>query len=88
MSKKQGIIKEPEPVFNQKNFIDMVLSELFAYGQVKVTGLGVFSLKKMRAKKGFNPGSGEYQNFPAYGKIVFAPTKELKESISLWNQKK
>lgn len=67
-----------------KAFIDFIFSKLLKHGSLKIIGLGIFKLQKMKARKGFNPYSKESVKFPAYIKISFSPTKKLKLAIQKW----
>jgi nucleoid DNA-binding protein len=61
---------------------EILKTELLQNGEVRVTGLGTFSLKTMQGKKeGFNPGAKIRQSFPPYIKISFNPTGELKKEL-------
>lgn len=73
----------PHPDFVKQLNIDLIKN-----GALQIKGLGVFKLQRMAAvKKGFNPGSGQYQSFPAYTKISFSPTASLKKKIQVWKSK-
>lgn len=48
---------------------------------VKVPGLGIFRLRKMKARTGRNPQTGEPINIPARKKVGFSVAKVFKESV-------
>jgi len=53
---------------------------------VKIPGLGIFRLRKMKARVGRNPQTGEPINIPARKKVGFSVAKTFKESV-LGNRK-
>jgi len=66
-------------------FITTLSAYLLKNGSVKIIGLGIFKLKRMKAiKKAFNPFTGQHDSFPAYTKMTFTPTFQLKERIQQW----
>jgi len=48
---------------------------------VKIPGLGVFRLRKMKARMGRNPQTGEAIKIPARKKVGFSVAKTFKESV-------
>ena len=48
---------------------------------VKIPGLGIFRLRKMKARVGRNPQTGEPINIPARKKVGFSVAKTFKESV-------
>jgi DNA-binding protein HU-beta len=48
---------------------------------VKIPGLGVFRLRKMRARMGRNPQTGEAIKIPARRKVGFSVAKTFKETV-------
>lgn len=67
-----------------KTLIQAFHNHLLRYGGFKLTGFGVFDLKKMKAHKGFNPYTKKVEHFPEYIKITFTPNKFVKELIQKW----
>lgn len=51
------------------------------HGKVKVVGLGIFETRRIPARPGRNPATGEIVRIRAYKKIKFRPTKSLKEAL-------
>jgi len=49
--------------------------------KVRITGLGIFQVRKRAARMGRNPATGEAIKIKASKKVAFRPAKELKESI-------
>lgn len=52
-------------------------------GRVKVTGVGVFRLKRMKEVIRRNPKTGEQVKVPERLKIKFTPGKALKEALGI-----
>jgi DNA-binding protein HU-beta len=48
---------------------------------VKIPGLGIFRLRKMKARVGRNPQTGEAVNIPARKKVGFSVAKTFKETV-------
>ena len=44
-------------------------------------GLGIFRKRKLAARVGCNPGTGEQIKIPARTRLRFTPAKALKESV-------
>lgn len=49
--------------------------------EVKLLGFGTFRVKKVKARKGRNPQTGEEIKVPARTVVRFAPLKALKEEV-------
>lgn len=78
--KQKSIIKiNPHP-----HVVEQLKTQLVKNGGLKITGFGVFDLKRMKAHTNFNPGANKFEKFPAYVKINFLPTKSLKQAIQKW----
>lgn len=63
------------------DFVAMVGKHLKKGDKIRVTGLGIFQVRKRAARMGRNPATGEPIKIKASKKIAFRPAKELKESI-------
>jgi len=48
---------------------------------VKIPGLGIFRLRKMKARMGRNPQTGESIKIPARKKVGFSVAKTFKETV-------
>lgn len=64
-----------------------VVKALKDRGKVRLVGFGLFTLKLMKARKGYNPRTLKYERFPAYWKLGFVPSVELKEKMKRWKKK-
>ena len=63
------------------DFVDLVVKNLKKGHKVRVTGLGIFQVKKRPARLGRNPLTGEQIKIKASKKLAFRAAKEVKESI-------
>ena len=63
------------------DFVDSVVKHLKKGSKVRVTGLGIFQVKKRLARLGRNPATGEQIKIKASKKLAFRAAKEVKESI-------
>ena len=73
---------------SQKCIIDLpkelrseIQGGIVKHGKVKVIGLGIFEKRKIPARPGRNPRTGEIVQIPSYFKLKFRPTKSLKEAV-------
>lgn len=62
-------------------FIDLMVKNLKKGNKVRVTGLGIFQVKKRPARLGRNPLTGEQIKIKASKKLAFRAAKEVKEAI-------
>ena len=62
-------------------FVDLTVKNLKKGHKVRVTGLGIFQVKKRPARLGHNPATGEQIKIKASKKVAFRPAKELKEAV-------
>ena len=63
------------------NFVELVVKNLKKGSKVRITGLGIFQMKKRPARLGRNPLTGEQIKIKASKKLAFRAAKEVKESI-------
>jgi DNA-binding protein HU-beta len=63
------------------NMIDTVVKTVKKGESVKIPGLGIFRLRKMKARMGRNPQTGEPIKIPARKKVGFSVAKTFKESV-------
>ena len=63
------------------NFVELVVKNLKKGSKVRITGLGIFQVKKRPARNGRNPLTGEQIKIKASKKLAFRAAKEVKESI-------
>jgi DNA-binding protein HU-beta len=62
-------------------FVDLMVKNLKKGNKVRVTGLGIFQVKKRPARMGRNPLTGEQIKIKASKKLAFRAAKEVKEAI-------
>jgi DNA-binding protein HU-beta len=63
------------------DFVDHVVKNLKKGHKVRVTGLGIFQVKKRPARLGRNPLTGEQIKIKASKKLAFRAAKEVKDTI-------
>jgi DNA-binding protein HU-beta len=61
--------------------IDTVVKSVKKGENVKIPGLGIFRLRKMKARMGRNPQTGEAIKIPARKKVGFSVAKVFKETV-------
>jgi DNA-binding protein HU-beta len=61
--------------------IDNVVKSVKKGESVKIPGLGIFRLRKMKARMGRNPQTGEAIKIPARKKVGFSVAKTFKETV-------
>ena len=63
------------------NFVELTVKNLKKGNKVRITGLGIFQVRKRPARLGRNPLTGEQIKIKASKKIAFRAAKEVKEAI-------
>ena len=63
------------------DFVEMIVKHLKKGEKVRITGLGIFQVKKRPARLGRNPLTGEQIKIKASKKLAFRAAKEVKEAI-------
>ena len=61
--------------------IDTVVKTVKKGESVKIPGLGIFRLRKMKARMGRNPQTGEPIKIPARKKVGFSVAKTFKDTV-------
>jgi len=72
--------------FTNNAFIASLYADLLKYGRVKVTGLGVFQLKKVKSRGGYDMQTQKKITLPEHTRISFKPTLSLKNIASQWKK--
>ena len=62
-------------------FVDLTVKNLKKGHKVRITGLGIFQVRKRPARMGRNPATGEQIKIKASKKLAFRAAKEVKEAI-------
>lgn len=63
------------------SLIETVVKSVKKGESVKIPGLGIFRLRKMKARMGRNPQTGEPIKIPARKKVGFSVAKTFKETV-------
>jgi len=63
------------------DFVELIVKNLKKGNKVRVTGLGIFQVRKRLARLGRNPLTGEQIKIKASKKLAFRAAKEVKEAI-------
>jgi DNA-binding protein HU-beta len=61
--------------------VDTITKSVKKGENVKIPGLGIFRLRKMKARMGRNPQTGEAIKIPARKKVGFSVAKTFKEAV-------
>jgi DNA-binding protein HU-beta len=61
--------------------VEIVVKSVKKGESVKIPGLGIFRLRKMKARIGRNPQTGEAIKIPARKKVGFSVAKTFKETV-------
>ena len=62
-------------------FVDLTVKNLKKGHKVRITGLGIFQVKKRPARMGRNPATGEAIKIKASKKLGFRAAKDVKDAI-------
>ena len=89
--KKQDIVSELVTVISDisANKLEAILTQLVKIitdavnrgEQVKISGLGTFTLKQMKERPGFNPQTKEKLTIAAYKAVKFKASETLKKAV-------
>jgi len=63
------------------DFVVLVTKQLKRGARIRLTGLGILSVRKRAARMGRNPATGEAIKIKASKKVAFRASKDLKEAI-------
>lgn len=63
------------------DFVELTVKNLKKGNKVRITGLGIFQVRKRAARIGRNPATGEQIKIKASKKVAFRVAKDLKEAI-------
>jgi DNA-binding protein HU-beta len=63
------------------DLVDTIVKSVKKGESVKIPGLGIFRLRKMKARIGRNPQTGEAIKIPARKKVGFSVAKTFKETV-------
>ena len=71
--------KQMDEILN--GLVDTIVKSVKKGESVKIPGLGIFRLRKMKARMGRNPQTGEAIKIPARKKVGFSVAKTFKETV-------
>ena len=80
MAEKHGMAKKQANELLEE-FVGMIVKSLKKGEKIRITGLGIFQVRKRPARMGRNPATGEAIKIKASKKVAFRASKELKEAI-------
>lgn len=80
MAEKHNIAKKAANEMLE-DFVGMIVKSLKKGEKIRITGLGIFQVRKRPARMGRNPATGEAIKIKASKKIAFRAAKELKQAI-------
>lgn len=75
-----GLTKKQADEF-LNNLVNTVIKSVKKGDPLKIPGLGIFRLRKMKARMGRNPQTGEAIKIPARKKVGFTVAKSFKETV-------
>ena len=81
MAKDAGIPKTAAKAVLE-SFVGLVAKEVKAGRPLRVAGLGTFSLKKAKARKGVNPKTGEQIKITAKKRMTFKSAAQVKTLLN------
>jgi DNA-binding protein HU-beta len=80
LADKIGITKrQAKSTLDELN--ELVSKQLKKEGSLRLAVLGVFRKRKLKARVGRNPATGDRIKIPARTRLRFTPAKELKDSV-------
>lgn len=62
-------------------FCAVAAAELIGGGEIGIQGMGKLKAKKISARKGRNPRTGEAIQIPAGQKVLFVPGRDFREAL-------
>lgn len=65
-----------------ESFVDTLVKEVKVNRPFRVAGLGTFSLKKSKARKGVNPATGEAIKIKAKKRMAFKAGAQVKDLLN------
>ena len=80
LAEKIGISKK-EAKLTLDELNSLVMRQLKKEGTLRLAGLGIFRKRKLKARVGRNPATGEQIKIPARTRLRFTPAKALKDSV-------
>jgi DNA-binding protein HU-beta len=63
------------------DFVSVITKQLKKGARIRLTGLGILSVRKRGPRMGRNPATGEAIKIKASKKVAFRASKDLKEAV-------
>jgi DNA-binding protein HU-beta len=63
------------------DLVTLTTKHLKRGNKIRLTGIGVFQVRRRAARMGRNPATGEAVKIKASKKVAFRPAKELREAV-------
>ena len=80
MAEKHSIAKKASTEMLE-DFVGMLVKSLKKGEKIRISGLGIFQVRKRPARMGRNPATGEAIKIKASKKVAFRASKDLKEAV-------
>jgi DNA-binding protein HU-beta len=80
LAEKIGISKK-EAKLTLDELKALIVRELKKEGSIRFASLGIFRKRKLKARIGRNPATGEQIKIPARTRLRFTPAKALKDAV-------
>jgi DNA-binding protein HU-beta len=71
--------KQAEAVLG--DLVTLTTKHLKKGNKIRLTGIGIFQVRRRAARMGRNPATGEAVKIKASKKVAFRPAKELREAV-------
>jgi len=78
--KQKAVLK-----LKHEEFVDRLSETLVIFGKVKVVGMGIFEVKHVAAREGYNVNDKKRIVISAHKKVSFRPTKSLRDIIQTYD---
>jgi DNA-binding protein HU-beta len=79
---RQAAISKKAAGISLSTVLESITAELKKGGRVPLVGFGTFAVRKVRAREGRNPKTGEAIRIPAARRPVFKAGKILKDAVN------
>lgn len=81
LAKKSGLMKKEADAFFRE-FLDIVVANVFEEEPVKIKNFGTFKLTKVNSRESVDVNTGEKIEIPSHFKLSFLPDKSLKNLVN------
>ena len=80
LAEKHGVAKKAANTYLE-DFVGLMVKSLKKGEKIRISGLGIFQVRKRPARMGRNPATGEAIKIKASKKVAFRAAKDLKEAV-------